>query len=119
MIILRTCLESIKNQKNFKEFLSDVVKNVIKEAILKNSKDNISCIFMAFENMLNIFNNKNENGIKLAIKKVELSEDYKTLYKETINKKFYKHINYSQIHNKTNEKKEQKNILYRCCGLFK
>ena len=74
---------------------------------------------MAFENLYNIYNNKNENGLKIAIKKVELSQDYNTLYKDTIQKKFFKHSNHPASKKDIKEKKVHKNVFYRCCGLFK
>ncbi len=69
--------------------------------------------------MYNIFNNKNENALKIAIKKVELTQEYNTLYKDTIQKKFFKLINPSINKKDIKNKKIQTNVFYRCCGLFK
>lgn len=111
--------------------LSTVCNNVIKEAIDHESKDNISCIFLCFNNLYQMFIDKNILEISSAIMKLRYSiEEFNDLYDNLFPVVFNKQ-NKSPIFSRTvtldprisifdiNQKEKQdKSQFWLCCGLF-
>jgi len=56
--VIETCMNSIEKGHDLNKFVKTAVQNVLKLAIKKDSRDNISCIILLFENFVNYFNNK-------------------------------------------------------------
>ncbi len=115
MTVLHCCIDGINENKPFNTFLTDVSKGIIKQAMERNAKDNISCIFLCFDNLYKCYIGRNEKALKNAIKQLGLKYDFEKLYDEYIEKKFYD--NKMQIKESKKENKK-KGFFLRCCGIF-
>jgi hypothetical protein len=127
--VIETSLESIKNNDEFDIFLRKSVQNVLKLCVEKDSKDNISCVILYFENFAFHFKNKELEFFlqKLALIKYASDRDDKILKENVIFKQEVEEVlinNYitndkSIIIQKMNNNIEvKKNFKFFCCGLF-
>ena len=91
IIILETIKTCIKSDTSYSDMLVKVTNKIIMEAIDRESKDNISCIFLCFNNLFQTFINKEIDEIEFAIRTLRYySMDFNDLYEKTITKSLYK-----------------------------
>lgn len=114
--------------------LEKVVINLIKEAIDKNSKDNISCIFLCMENLYNVYKEKDLIKVRNSIERLNISQlDCDNLYPDFSMKYIahnsfvdeksdliFKNENISTITSKfrASHKKPSVKKKLGCCGIF-
>lgn len=90
MIVYETVIDCIKSEDNYATLLHKITCNIIKTAIDKDSRDNISCILIIFENLYQKYVNKSIEELKEAIIfLLNLNEDCNDLYKQLDNKIFH------------------------------
>jgi hypothetical protein len=93
LIVLETVKHCILNNINFSKMLELIITTLIKEAITKDSRDNISCVFLCFENLYNLFANRKTQKIETCIERLKYSElDYENLYDKLSTKLLYNWI---------------------------
>ena len=91
IIVLETIKTCIKSDTSYSDMLVKVTNKIIMEAIDRESKDNISCIFLCFNNLFQTFINKKIEEIEFAIRTLRsYSMDFNDLYEKTISKSLYK-----------------------------
>jgi serine/threonine protein phosphatase PrpC len=113
IIVLETFIFCIENDKLFYDFLSEVVKNIMKEAIDKGVKSNMSCIFICLTNLHTQYIQKNIRCVTRTLD-VIMQVEYNQFYNELKQKKFY-----SQTTRKYNQQQTMKKKKgFGCCGLF-
>lgn len=101
IITLETLLDAINKDENFDKLLLNIENNILKEAIDRDSRDNISCIFICFQNFFEIFKKKEINKIKIAIEKLRnTSNELDSLYDELLNKYFLNNTNLEEKNEK-------------------
>ena len=83
LIVFSTLKNEVVNSKPYNKFLNKVTVNIMKEAIIKGSKDNLSCIFLCCDSIMEMFNKKDLNQINEAISAVT-NTTIQILYIETI-----------------------------------
>lgn len=133
IIILETCLESIENNDTLEITLKKIVDKIIKEAIDRDSKDNLSCIFLFLNNLYNLYKIKDVTTLINAINDLrDNNKESNELYPQTVTKIFYNEeyiSKRSKEYDKSNEtkqnnfnKKTVKDSLKEnnsfCCGIF-
>jgi serine/threonine protein phosphatase PrpC len=139
-IVFETLHAAVSDLMNFQNFLGQVTTNIIKAAIDRDSRDNISCIFICLENLYNMFMNKNEEEVERSIKTTMENKDdgNKLLHpKYLISKRFFNeenifkkqslyvhsHLKHTQTldsragHALSPQPKREKKTIF-CCGLF-
>ena len=62
----------IKKHSNYEKFLSCVPKNIIKKCIAKNITGNLSCIFICFDTIKQLFEEANEKNINKVLVSMSL-----------------------------------------------
>ncbi len=123
MVVLSCCLSGISDNKSFNALLADISKSIIRKAIETDARDNLSCIFICFDNLYKSYINKNESALRVSLNNLELKTDFEQLYSDVINKKFcdsYSSINQNNLNRtkSTEETKSKKGFFLRCCGIF-
>ena len=89
LIVFTTLKNAVVNSKPYNKFLNKVTINIMKEAISKGSKDNLSCIFLCCDSIKEMFNKKDLNQINEAISAVtNTTYDTNTLYRDYYNAVF-------------------------------
>lgn len=129
--IVETCINSIKNGYDTELFLKNSVQNVLKLCVEKESKDNISCMIIFFENFMNFFRNKNIEGFLTKLSELRSKDilDNNMLEENIVCKREIDEIvmvnNYVPnkenkiiIQNMNNNIQVNKNLKFFCCGLF-
>ena len=56
---MESCLEAIENNYDKNKFIGISIQNLFKLCVEKNSKKNLSCIILYFDNFMDLFKNKN------------------------------------------------------------
>lgn len=129
--VLETCIESIQKNHDFDMFLKNSVQNILKLCIEKDSKDNISCMIIIFENFMNFFLGKKIDVLlnKLSEIRSRNFSDSKILEENVICRREIDEVvmvnNYIQnnsnkiiIQNLNNNIQVNRNLKFFCCGLF-
>jgi hypothetical protein len=129
--IIETCIDSIKNDHDMDTFLKNSVQNILKLCVEKDSKDNISCMIIFFENFMNFFRNKNIDILLNKLSKL-ICKDYfdNNILEENVvcrreidevvlvNNYIQNNSNKIIIQNLNNNIQVNKNLKFFCCGLF-
>ena len=119
IIVINICIDGIKQNKSFTTLLTEISKGLIKEALDRSAKDNLSCIFMCFDNLYKSYLSKDEKSLKAALSKLGMKNDYEKLYDDLLNKNIYETpVISDKKMEKNKEKKEKKGFFFRCCGIF-
>ncbi len=91
IIVFETIKSCIKSESSYSDMLVKVTNKIIMEAIDRESKDNISCIFLCFDNLYQQFIKKDISEIDNSIRYLRyLTTDFNDLYEKTITKNLYK-----------------------------
>jgi protein phosphatase 2C family protein 2/3 len=123
IIVLETYIYCIEKNMVFYDFLGEVVKNILTEAIDKDVKDNMSCVFICLDNLYTQYKFKDLRNITRTLD-VIMQVECDQFFNDTIHKKFY-------TEPAEPVKKESQNTLpqytavkpskkkgFSCCGLF-
>jgi hypothetical protein len=94
-----------------------VVKNVLKEAIDKGVKNNMSCIFVCLDNLYTQYTYQDVRNISRTLD-VIMQVECDQFYNEFIHKKFYIETNKREIISHTSTPQIAKKKGFTCCGLF-
>ena len=70
--VYETMKMCIKKHSNYEKFLSCVPKNIIKKCIAKNITGNLSCIFICFDTIKQLFEEANEKNINKVLVSMSL-----------------------------------------------
>ena len=93
--------------ESFERLLVNVENNILKEAVDRDSKDNISCIFICFKNLYDVFIEKNIEKIQNSINIIRNTvNEFDNLYDNLKDKDFF---NENSL--KIKEKENNKNKL--------
>lgn len=119
IIVLTSFISGINNDLSFSNLLKEVSKNIVKRAIEKGAKDNLSCVFLCFDNLYKCFNTKNENELQNALDDIEMKENnnFEQLYDDIIDKKICDNFIIAEK-TKANDTKKPKKGFFSCCGIF-
>ena len=85
--VYETMKMCIKKNCNYEKFLSSVPKNIIKKCIAKRITGNLSCIFLCFDSIKQIYeeaNEKNINKILVSMSLLSPTKNDSTLYSDII-----------------------------------
>jgi hypothetical protein len=105
---LTTVKESIDEGLTFENMLNNIISTVIKTAIDNDSRDNISCIFLCFDNLFKIFTEKNIKKLEESLALLNLSTlEFNELYDDLTSKLFVT----GDYENKNFLKSEKSNIF--------
>ena len=122
----------IKNE-SFETLLINIENNILKEAIDRDSRDNVSCIFICFKNFYDVFFQKDYEKIKISIETLRnTSTEFDSLYDNLLTKDFvndkkdnktevgkYKETESCNLEkNKLGKKKKKNKILNFFCMCF-
>jgi len=118
---LETCLDTLNREESFEKLLINIENNILKEAIDRDSRDNISCIFICFNNFHEVFLQKEIEKLKISIDKLRNNfVEFESLYDNLLAKKFYndKNDTNNTVINKTDfgkhKEKEIKTATEEC-----
>jgi hypothetical protein len=115
---METFIYCIENNKVFYDFLGEVVKNIMKEAIDKGAKSNMSCIFICLSNLYTQYTYRDVRNINRTLD-VIMQVESNQFYNDFINKKFYTETVRKPVANAPqNNKPVVKKKGFTCCGLF-
>jgi hypothetical protein len=97
LIVFETLKYCIKSNLTFRDTLVKITNKLIIEAIDRESKDNISCIVLFFDNLYQKFINKDIEDIDTTIRNLRYaSVDYNDLYENLITKSLYEDFNHKE-----------------------
>ena len=142
IIIYKTLIENIINKSSFGQFLEDIVKNIFNAVINYGGNIDMSCLFICFENMKNLFFMKSLDKIIEIFDSIEKGffedDDIEKIPDSFSPQKSIKIKNYNNLtfkeaksnfsedttrlithnvnNNNNNIKKKKK--FFSCCGLF-
>ena len=85
LIVYSTLKECVERKKNFEHFLQKVIINIMKEAISKGSRDNLSCIFLCCDTIKEMLIKKDIVQINKSINVITNLNDTNILYKDYTN----------------------------------
>ena len=107
VIVYETMKNVLNKKKTFKFFLEKVIVNVMKYAIFKGAKNNLSCVFICFNNLKKLFYSclNNEKIINDIIVTLNLSNKNFNNFYEELNEKNILSFNNSTNFNSDNQSK--------------
>ena len=114
--VVESCLEAIENNYDKKKFIGISIQNLFKLCVEKDSKKNLSCIILYFDNFMDLFKNKNTLELEKRLNQLRNSniKDDNSLEHNLICKREL----FSNKNIIDEQKYNKKKLKLSCCDFF-